>query len=351
MGFRRINDWLSFRAVLFETTGLILACSTFALQATSTGEQPPEFNIKPGTNVFLAYGDPRFTDPAACEFSDQRYRTALVESMANSADKPDFLIVTGDVVLSGANDDDWRVFERETKALKKAKIPIFPVLGNHDVRGASGQSKFMQHFDELKSHEELKTQAWYSIHYGNAEFLMLDSQSQYDQDSPQGEWLRKKLKSVPEELAFLFVVLHHPLVTHASRIPFLSRCNGRHAKPARGHDVEGAEKRLKFLLDDFYKTRPGVRVVVISGHNHNYERYMVDGITYIVTGGGGATPYRISRHRTDFYNESGPTYHYCTFTIQGDVLQGAMYKINFTAGNTRLEEKDHFELIAPESTQ
>ena len=65
--------------------------------------------------------------------------------MANSADKPDFLIVIGDVVLTGANDDDWRVFDRETKALKKARIPIFPVLGNHDVRGASGQSKFMEH--------------------------------------------------------------------------------------------------------------------------------------------------------------------------------------------------------------
>lgn len=180
---------------------------------------------------------------------------------------------------------------------------------------------------------------------------MQDSQSQYDENSPQGEWLRRKLKSVPEELAFLFVVLHHPLVTHASRIPFRSRCNSRHAKPARGHDVEDAEKRLKFLLNDFYKAHPGIRVVVISGHNHNYERYMVNGITYIVTGGGDATPYRISRHRTDFYNESGPTYHYCKFTIQGDVLQGAMYKINFTAGNTSLEEKDHFKLIAAGSTQ
>lgn len=94
-----------------------------------------------------------------------------------------------------------------------------------------------------------------------------------------------------------------------------------------GHDVEDAEKGLKTLLEDFYKTHPGVRVIVISGHNHNYERYIVNGITYIVTGGGGATPCRISRHREDFYNESGPTYHYCKLAIQGNVLEGSMYRI------------------------
>ena len=143
--------------------------------------------------------------------------------MARSSERPDFLVVTGDVVLSGDNDHDWNVFDKETKVLTHEKIPIFPVLGNHDVRGPSAQSKFVEHFDELKSHPQLKTQAWYSIEYGNAELLMLDSQSAYDEHSAQGEWLRKKLKSVPEELAFLFLVLHHPLVTHASRIPFLYR--------------------------------------------------------------------------------------------------------------------------------
>src|SRR5207302_8131193 len=126
---------------------------------------------------------------------------------------------------------------------------MFPVLGNHDLRGTSGQSKFVEHFDELKPHSELKRQAWYSIRYGNAQFLMLDSQSDYGVHSSEGEWLRKQLNSVPEELDFLFVVLHHPVVTHASRMPFLLHCNGRYSKPALGHDVEDAEKRLKLLIE------------------------------------------------------------------------------------------------------
>src|SRR5205823_9144969 len=122
-------------------------------------------------------------------------------------------------------DHDWRVFDEETKALKDQKIRLFPVLGNHDVHGATGQKKFVEHFEELKPYPQLTTQAWYTVNYSSAEFLMLDSQSSYDEHSPQGEWLRRELKSVPEDLAFLVVVLHHPVVSNPSRLPSVYRCD------------------------------------------------------------------------------------------------------------------------------
>jgi acid phosphatase type 7 len=193
-----------------------------------------------------------------------------------------------------------------------------------DVHGPSGQTNFAEHFDRLKPYSRLKTQAWYLLNYANAKFLMLDSQSSYAERFPQGELIRKQLKAVPEEVSFLFVVLHHPLVTHASRMPSVYHCKGRHSKPVMAHDVEDAEKLLKGLLEEFAKTHPSVRVIVLSGHNHNYERYVVNGITYVVTAGGGATPYRINRRSTDFYSEAGPTYHYCKFTISGNSLIGEM---------------------------
>ena len=148
-------------------------------------------------------------------------------------------------------------------------------------------------------------------------------------------------------MSFLFVVLHHPVITHASRMPSVYHCNGRHSKPAMAHDVEEAEKLLKALLDEFAKTHPGVRIIVLSGHNHNYERYSVNGITYLVTAGGGATPYRINRRSSDFYSEPGPTYHYCKFMIRGNSLHGEMYKLTFEAGVPRWERKDQFELSTP----
>jgi 3',5'-cyclic AMP phosphodiesterase CpdA len=319
-----------------------------ALQGGSTNDQPPEINVKPKTNVFFAYGDTRFTDPAACELSDSEFRRSLIEGMVHATKNPDFLIVTGDVVYRGDSEDDWHVFDEETKALRDRKITLLPVLGNHDVHGTAGQSKFVDHFEALKSHSQLKSHGWYLVSYANAQFLMLDSQSSYAEDSPQGEWIRKKLKAVPEELAFLFIVLHHPLVSHASRFPSVYHCRHRYSKPVVGHDVEDAEKRLKMLLDEFSKTHRGIRVVVLSGHNHNYERYVDKGITYLVTAGGGATPYRIRRRSSDVYHDSGPTYHYCSFSLHGDVLIGEMYKLSLEGRVPHWQRKDRFELSAPD---
>jgi 3',5'-cyclic AMP phosphodiesterase CpdA len=258
--------------------------------------------------------------------------------------------MTGDIVHSGEDERDWKIFDEETKILRDEKIRMFPVLGNHDVRGASGQKKFVEHFDELKSHPQLATQAWYTVNYSSTEFLLLDSQSSYEEQSPQGEWLRKKLKSVPEDLVFLVVVLHHPLISNASRFPSVYHCNGRQSGPAFGHSVESAEKHLRVLLEQFSTTHPGVRLLVLSGHNHNYERYAVNGITYVVTAGGGATPYRISRRPRDAYREDGPTFHYCKFIIRDTSMTGEMYKLTFEAGAPVWVQKDKFELSRP-STQ
>ncbi|MBV9484082.1 MAG: metallophosphoesterase [Acidobacteria bacterium] len=322
-----------------------------AFQSTAVADQPPEITIQPKTNVFFAYGDTRFTDPRTCEFSDSDFRRQLIDGMVHTAQKPDFVIITGDVVYRGDNEDDWHVFDDETKELRNKKISLLPVLGNHDVRGTTGQSKFVDHFEALKPHPQLKAQGWYLVNYANTEFLMLDSQSSYTQDSPQGDWMRKKLKAVPEELAFLFIVLHHPLVTHASRLPSVYRCHDRYSRPALGHDVEDAEKHLKILLEEFSKTHRGIRIVVFSGHNHNYERYVENRITYVVTAGGGATPYRINRRSSDFYNEPGPTYHYCKFSLRGSSLIGEMYKLSLKGRTAQWERKDQFELSGPRAAE
>jgi len=107
MAITRESHW--FCSCRFFVLGIAFFYSSlsFGFQVTQRDEQQPEFNVKPKTNVFFAYGDSRFTDPAACELSNQAYRTALVERMTHSAERPDFLVVTGDVVLSGDNYHDW----------------------------------------------------------------------------------------------------------------------------------------------------------------------------------------------------------------------------------------------------
>src|SRR5215467_12728748 len=94
---------------LVPLTLFALISNASAQPAPSPNDQPPEISLKPNSNVFFAYGDTRFTDPAACELSDTNYRRAIVDGMAHADPKPDFLIMTGDIVYRGDDDHDWHV--------------------------------------------------------------------------------------------------------------------------------------------------------------------------------------------------------------------------------------------------
>jgi hypothetical protein len=86
------------------------------------------------------------------------------------------------------------------------------------------------------------------------------------------------------------------------------------------------------------------RLIVLAGHVHNYERYEHGGVTYITTGGGGATPYEIQRNAADAYRDPGHTYHLCRFQIFGNRLEMRMMKLNL-AGNPEWLVRDSFQLF------
>ena len=102
----------------------------------------------------------------------------------------------------------------------------------------------------------------------------------------QGEWLAKKLDSVPSDVDFVFLLLHHPPYTSSS-----DKARGG------GHSARHPEQLLAQMLEE----RQGhtARFVVFSGHVHNYEHQEHNGVTYFVSGGGGARPYPIKRTLDD----------------------------------------------------
>ena len=74
---------------------------------------------------------------------------------------------------------------------------------------------------------------------------------------------------------------------------------------------------------------PAVHVLVIAGHIHNYERIERDGVTYLVSGGGGAAPYEVDRTADDLYRPSGriPNYHYVRLELRDGRLSGEMIRL------------------------
>ncbi|HEV2113322.1 MAG TPA: metallophosphoesterase [Terriglobales bacterium] len=298
-------------------------------RAGRTSEQQPLLSLAPKSYpfTFVAYGDTRFMDPADHEHSDPERRRAIVQQIA--ADKPDFVVINGDIVHDGGIADEWKVFDQESAPLRAAGVRIFPALGNHDVRGgAPALASYFQRFPEIKERR------WYSVRYGNCLFVILDSDVDHGPGSPQGDWLKAQLEAVPKDVDFVFLAMHHPPYTKSSE-HFMGG----------GHTARPEEQDLAGMLEARQKTLQA-KIIAIAGHVHNYERYEHGGVEYIVSGGGGATPYMIQRGPDDFYHQPGPTYHYCTFTVDRGKLGFEMHKLDIVNGEPKWSVGDKFELKA-----
>jgi len=74
---------------------------------------------------------------------------------------------------------------------------------------------------------------------------------------------------------------------------------------------------------------------------------VVERVTYLVSGGGGALPHFVERAPQDLYKSTlFPNYHYVKLTVEKDRLHGAMYRIaNPEAKTLTVELKDSFDLM------
>jgi 3',5'-cyclic AMP phosphodiesterase CpdA len=264
-------------------------------------------------------------NPSNSKDSDPVRRKLIVEKIAQ--ERPDFLLISGDLVANGGDASQWQVFDRETAPLRDAGIKIYPALGNHDLRGdlPTALSNYFQRFTYLLDSR------YYSVRAGNALILTLDSSL----DHPGGEemqWFDKQIDSLSKDIDFVIVQLHHPPLTRS-----------RDEMLGGGHSPRRQEQAMaKFLEARQSKTR--ARFVVVAGHVHNYERYQEGGVMFITTGGGGATPYMIKREPNDAYKDPGPTYHFCHFDVEPGKLTMHMEKLELDGNKPHWVERDSFEL-------
>ena len=311
---------------------LIMLVCVASLLAADAPQLSPDITLEaPGDHfTFVSYGDIRFMDPSDTRHSNPVARVALVEKIAK--EKPVFLTISGDLVYEGADALEWLQFDRETKAWRDQKIAVLPALGDHDVHGseAAALANYFQRFPLIDS------KRWYSARCGSVQVLTIDSMSDDGPGSQQWKWLEANLAGVPTDVDFVIISLHHPLYTR-STVHLLGG----------GHSLRNREKEMAEMLEK-HQTEMRARIIVISGHVHNYERYEHGGVMYIVTGGGGATPYFVKRQPTDFYHEEGITYHYVRFQVQRGRLKAEMIKY-IDAKNWAV--KDEFEItVQPASS-
>jgi predicted phosphodiesterase len=264
-----------------------------------------------------------------------------------SLQKPDFLVALGDIVYSGGRVSQylhhfWTTYNdvdkpgEKTGAPLMASIPFYPVLGNHDADNSKlpeipdafgafyffsvpkngpgigpwitplGKDAKVANAFRAAAGAEYPALNGYSFDYGPAHFLCLDSNSYTVVEALQA-WVEKDLRASRQP--WKFVCFHAPAF---------------HTSPQHY-----SEQKLRLLAPVF--ERCGVDVV-FAGHVHNYQRtkplhftpnpprrdprgrvngdFVIDrafdgktntspkGVIHIVSGGGGATLYKMDFPKT-----------------------------------------------------
>ncbi len=305
------------------------ACSRSHTQAAPQTE-PVELQLQVSTPFrFVAYGDSRFHDPKDREAANPDVRQTLVQAIAQS--NPAFISFGGDIVYNGYDQDDWKVWDTETAVWREKKIPVYPVLGNHDLHGNENVAldNYFQRFPDIKK------SLYYSVRAANTLMLVLDS-SLEETSGPQWQWLTRKLDQLPGDVDFVFIVLHHPPYTSSSDA---KRFGG-------GHSARFKEQELARLLEARQQNLRA-RIVVFSGHVHNYERHEHGGITYFVSGGAGAHAYPIERAPGDPFQSKDVNYHYLQVEVDGGKVKVTMHRLDLTSGTALWTEPDSVTISAP----
>lgn len=278
----------------------------------------------------IAYGDMRFTDPAETEASNPAARQALVAKIAD--EHPAAVLLNGDVPWHGGVRADYAQYLAETKAWRDAQIPVFPALGNHEFAKCA-EAECLENW--WATFPELRGLRWYSVALSAGVWgVSLDSDSSLLPGSAQRLWLAQQLPHLPAKVRFVLISLHHPPVADAQ--------TGK----AADHNPRPNERAL---ADYLAQLAPQVkaRFIVVAGHIHNYEHFERDGVTWLVSGGGGAHPYTVLRAADDLYQDSAfPNFHYLRFAFQRDRVHVTMNRLDDTATPARWDVRDAFEIAA-----
>ncbi|HNM46016.1 MAG TPA: metallophosphoesterase, partial [Candidatus Sumerlaeota bacterium] len=145
-----------------------------------------------------------------------------------------------------------------------AERPRFlPSLGNHDFYSGAGLAPYLAYFT-LPGNER-----YYDYRIGPIHYFAIDSDDGEidgnDKDSVQANWLQTKLAA--SDAPWKVIAMHHP--------PYCS--GGEH----------GSSPELRWPYKEWGAD------IVLTGHDHLYERLSVEGINYIVNGTGGRELYAL----------------------------------------------------------
>jgi len=221
--------------------------------------------------------------------------------------RPNLVVHAGDLVETGTNKRDWTdVFFPSMQPLI-GRVPIMPVLGNHEQDAA--------HYYRYMSLPE--PERWYSFRFGDAEFFMIDGNRSLADQSAQLTWLEGALSA--SNATWRFAILHQP--------PYTSDADD-YGDTTQGASTRGDPNvRNSIGLLERYSVD-----ICFSGHVHDYERtfpirkekvqaYEDGGVIYVTAAGGGGHLEDFDPTNTWFGHKKARYHHLVYVAIHGEHLE------------------------------
>ena len=212
----------------------------------------------------------------------------------------DFIVHGGDIQYYESLLETWAGwFPSMAPLLRLATIQ--PALGNHEHETPDELDDYsLRYFGHPNFGGE---SMWYRYESGGVWFHVLDTEQPIEPGTVQGAWLTAGLGEVAALPGFRasILVMHRPLVTCGD--------NAQNDGARRAYASTLAQYKVPF---------------VIQAHIHGYERFEIDGITYVTTGGGGGRigniDANISRAECGMRKVSGGFFHAMDVVIEGKTL-------------------------------
>ncbi|MFT4705574.1 MAG: putative phosphodiesterase [Bradymonadia bacterium] len=214
----------------------------------------------------------RKTDATLGWVSDTMFPSSVGVGASMAAAAPGFLLHGGDIQYQTNPLDTWTGYFVHYGAVMQ-RAPMHYCIGNHDYdRVEEFASQYARLFGVQAPDHQLD---YHAVTYAGWRILMLNSERSFWFDGAQLRWMDEELERTANNLALhgTIVAFHRPYYTLSRDLPNMEVREAMHPR----------------------WVEYGVPLV-LTGHNHGYERFEVDGVTYIVDAGGGASLYSTRRN-------------------------------------------------------
>lgn len=294
----------------YPTAGLFLSCMIFIIFPMSKIINAQEKKEKSEEIAFVSDTQaPMWIESLLLKDDSNFKATKMV--FENILDlQPHALFMMGDVVNLGFKEKRWQTVDAFLKELSRDSIPVYAVLGNHELMSRSGRGEisFQQRFPG-----HIKT--GYTVRINSIAIVLLNSNFSSltkEEVLKQKNWYESEIKHLDQNdsVRLIIVGCHHSPFTNSKLV--------RSSVPVQ----------IQFLPAFF--SSPKCKLFV-SGHAHAFEHFRRSGKDFVTIGGGGGLTHPLNKDNRmeDLCCEYKPAFHYITVRVREDTLHVLSHRLKY----------------------